>query len=113
MRLLPRRKAQRGGLRLDSRAATLKGGDGGPAVVPGQPDKSPLVRAVRRVDETKMPPKDKDALPPAAVDALVRWVQSGAPWPGGDATAVAVSPIAERGSRTGRSGRSLTRRCPP
>src|SRR5947209_18864724 len=37
----------KGGLRLDSKAAFLKGGAGGPVVVPGQPDKSPLVLAVR------------------------------------------------------------------
>ncbi len=41
-------KKQQGGLRLDSRAAVLKGSDGGPVVVAGQPDKSLLLRAVRR-----------------------------------------------------------------
>src|SRR5438046_1250136 len=39
---------QRGGLRLDSRQAMLTGGDHGPAFVPGQPDKSLLVQAVRQ-----------------------------------------------------------------
>src|SRR4051794_8098115 len=38
---------QSGGLRLDSRAALLEGGEGGPAVIPGDPGGSPLVRAVR------------------------------------------------------------------
>src|SRR5687768_11579720 len=47
----------KGGLLLDSRAATLKGGDTGPALVPGQPDKSLLIKAVRYTDEDlKMPP---------------------------------------------------------
>src|SRR6478735_1608305 len=50
-------KKASGGLRLDSREAMLAGGDGGPAVMPGDPEGSPLVRAVRHADETlKMPP---------------------------------------------------------
>src|SRR5436190_22494361 len=49
-------KKQMSGLRLDSRAALLEGGDNGPAVTPGDPDHSPLVRAVRHQGERKMPP---------------------------------------------------------
>src|SRR5262245_10207595 len=64
---------QRAGLRLDSRAALLKGGDGGKVVVPGQPDASPLLRAVRQVGELKMPPKGK--LPEPAIAALAEWVR--------------------------------------
>src|SRR5262245_40528979 len=45
----------RGGLRLDSRKAALEGGDSGPAVVAGQPEKSLLIKAVRRQGELKMP----------------------------------------------------------
>src|SRR4051794_37613369 len=52
-------KRQRGGLRLDSRAALLKGGDTGPAVVPGKADDSLLLRAVRHQGDVKMPPKKK------------------------------------------------------
>jgi hypothetical protein len=70
---------QRAGLRLDSRAALLTGGDSGPAVIPGDPDGSPLVRAVRRAGDLKMPPKTP--LPPPAVEALAAWVKMGAPWP--------------------------------
>src|SRR5271166_3945391 len=45
------------GLRLDSREALLRGGDNGPAVIPGDPDGSLLIQAVRHADETlKMPP---------------------------------------------------------
>src|SRR5262245_12360994 len=51
-------KSPRGGLRLDSRAAVLKGGDTGPAVVPGKPAESLLVKAVRQTDPgLSMPPK--------------------------------------------------------
>ena len=74
-------RKQQAGLRLDSRAAVLAGGDRGPAVVPGKPDDSRLIQAVRRAGELKMPP-DKP-LKPAQVEALVRWVEQGAVWPAG------------------------------
>lgn len=73
---------QRGGLRLDSRTALLKGGDRGPAIAPGQPEASPLVQAIGHADELKMPPSKK--LPTAQVADLTRWVKMGAPWPGPD-----------------------------
>src|SRR5262245_59352791 len=71
-------KKRMGGLRLDSRAAMLKGGDSGPAVKPGD-DGSLLLRAVRHTGELKMPKGKK--LPPTAVAALATWVKAGAPWP--------------------------------
>ncbi len=83
---------QRGGLRLDSRAALLKGADSGPVFVAGQPDKSALVRAVRYEDKLKMPPKTK--LTPEAVAALSSWIEMGAPWPDGPAV-VAKKPSAD------------------
>jgi hypothetical protein len=71
---------QRGGLRLDSRAAALAGGDSGPALVPGQPDKSRLIQAVRYASDTlRMPPKEK--LTDQQVAVLTTWVKMGAPWP--------------------------------
>ena len=70
----------RGGLLLDSRAALLKGGDNGPVLVPGRPDKSRLVAAIRYEDvDLRMPPRGK--LPAAAVSVLETWVKMGAPWP--------------------------------
>jgi hypothetical protein len=72
----------RGGLHLDSRAGFLKGGDRGPVVTPGDPDKSLLVQALRYThDELKMPP-DK-ALPSAVVADIAAWVKAGAAWPKG------------------------------
>src|SRR5262245_682409 len=68
-------KRQRGGLRLDSRDTALRGGDAGLVVVPGEPEKSRLVRAVRHDGELKMPPKGK--LGPGAVEALTAWVRLG------------------------------------
>jgi cytochrome c553 len=68
------------GLRVDSREALLKGGDHGPAVLPGDPDRSLLIQAVRRTHaDLKMPP-DKP-LPEAVVGDLSTWVKQGAPWP--------------------------------
>ncbi|MHB1558564.1 MAG: PSD1 and planctomycete cytochrome C domain-containing protein [Isosphaeraceae bacterium] len=69
----------KGGLRLDARASMLKGGDGGPAVVPGQPEKSALVDAVRYDGEIQMPPNGK--LKDAEIAALTDWVRRGAHWP--------------------------------
>ena len=69
-------------LRLDSREAMLKGGDNGPAIVPGQPEASLLIRAVRHTDENlKMPENGK--LADGQIAALVRWVEQGAVYPGG------------------------------
>jgi hypothetical protein len=72
-------KRQQAGLRLDSRNALLKGSEDGPVVVPGEPDKSALIRAVRYGGEIKMPPKAQ--LPAEAVEVLTTWVKMGAPWP--------------------------------
>ena len=71
---------QKGGLRMDSRAALLKGGDNGPALVPGKPEASLLVQAVNHVKmELEMPPKEKMTTNEIAV--LERWIHDGAPWP--------------------------------
>jgi mono/diheme cytochrome c family protein len=72
-------KKQRGGLRLDSRAGMMSGGDSGPAIVPGKPDASRLVKAIHYNGDVKMPPKGK--LKPDQVAILVEWVRQGAPWP--------------------------------
>ncbi len=67
-----------GGLRMDSREALLKGGNSGPALVAGDPDRSLLVQAVRFQHDLKMPPTG--ALPQDETDALVRWIGDGAVW---------------------------------
>ena len=56
----------------------LKAGETGPAVVPGKPDESRLIRAVGYLDERKMPPKQK--LADADIAKLKRWVALGALW---------------------------------
>jgi hypothetical protein len=70
----------RGGLRLDSRDGLRLGGDSGPAFVPGRPDESLLLRAIRyRDEELQMPPKGK--LPDAVVADFEAWIRMGAPDP--------------------------------
>jgi mono/diheme cytochrome c family protein len=105
-------KAQRGGLRVDSRAALLKGGDSGPALTPGEPAKSLMVKAVHRDGELKMPPKAKDALSPSAVANLETWIRAGATWPIEAASKPAASSIAEA-RKTHWSFRPVSRPTPP
>ncbi|MCK6446681.1 MAG: DUF1549 domain-containing protein [Planctomycetes bacterium] len=70
----------KGGLVLDTREGWSRGAALGAAVVPGDPDASPLVRAIRYDDfELQMPPKGK--LDDAEIDVLVEWVRRGAPDP--------------------------------
>ncbi|MBI1352738.1 MAG: DUF1553 domain-containing protein [Acidobacteria bacterium] len=72
--------AKMGGLRLDSRDAMLAGGGRGPAIAPGEPDQSLLLRAVRRESkDLAMPPTEP--LPAEAVAALEAWIAAGAVWP--------------------------------
>jgi len=73
-------KKQKGGLSLDTREAVLKGGDTGPALTAGDPEKSPLIEAVRYTNhDMQMPPKKR--LADAEVKALEDWVKMGAPDP--------------------------------
>ncbi|MFO0801959.1 MAG: PSD1 and planctomycete cytochrome C domain-containing protein [Gemmataceae bacterium] len=79
------KEKQKGDLRLDSPAAILKGGENGPVVIPGKPDASPLIKAIRHKDpDLAMPPKGKMAEAPIA--ALTEWVAIGAPLPRDAAT---------------------------
>jgi len=66
------------GLRLDSRAGALAGGETGPAITPGDAESSPLVQAIRYEGDVRMPPKSK--LPQEEIDVLVKWVVQGAVW---------------------------------
>ena len=73
-------KKQKGNLLLDTAEATLRGGDTGPAVVPGDPVKSLLLKAVKWEDEDfQMPPKTK--LSDAQIADLETWIKAGAPDP--------------------------------
>jgi mono/diheme cytochrome c family protein len=85
---------ERGDLRVDSREALLKGGASGPAIVPGDPDRSLLMRAVRRETGVPKMPKGGDKLPDAEIAALAEWIRTGAPWPPRTST-TAAPPVAK------------------
>lgn len=70
-----------GGLRLDSRAAVLRGGDSGPAVVAGKSGESLLIRAIRHEGGMAMPPKKERKLSDQTIADFVKWVEMGAPDP--------------------------------
>lgn len=65
----------KGGLKLDSAAGWKTGGDSGPAIVPGKPDESLLLSAIK-YESFEMPPKGK--LPDAVVGAFAKWIADGA-----------------------------------
>ena len=103
-------KVLKGGLRLDSRGGWMKGGDSGPAVVPGSPDESLLIEAIRyRIA--------RDASPGEAAGIGDR--RAGAMGQDGGARSANRSrtrpgprgPISTRAARTGRSDRSPSRPC--
>lgn len=88
----------RGELRLDTRAGVRAGGAGGPVIVPGRPDRSPLIRALRSSDPAvAMPPRGK--LPEAVIADFEAWVRMGAPDPrdGSAGTAPPSAPDLETG----------------
>ena len=74
-------------LRLDSREGVERGGHSGPVVVPGDPNSSKLIRAIRyESDLVGMPPTGK--LADRQIEALAEWVRIGAPWPEQNTTAL-------------------------
>jgi len=78
-----------GGLRLDSSEAMLKGGTRGPALVPGDPNTSLMIKAIKQTDANlKMPQGSK--LKDSDIADLEEWVKAGAVWPK-SATAVSTS----------------------
>lgn len=69
-------------LALQSRADLLKGGDFGPAIVPGKPQASLLFQSIQRTHkELKMPPDAEERLNAETLGHFKRWIEWGAPWP--------------------------------
>ena len=68
----------KGGLALDNAAATLKGGETGPAIVVGSAEKSLLFKAVSYTDKELQMPPDNKRLSAAQVAVLEHWIKSGA-----------------------------------
>jgi cytochrome c553 len=83
-------KKQKGNLRLDSLTGMMTGGDQGPVIMPGQPERSLLVKAIRQEDpDFKMPPSRK--LAAKQIADLTQWIKMGAPWPGEDSKVAVVA----------------------
>lgn len=71
----------KGALLLDSREGMLQGGNTGPAIVPGNPDESLLIQAVRHTDEDLQMPQKSEKLADNQIADLAEWVRRGAPYP--------------------------------
>jgi Protein of unknown function (DUF1553)/Protein of unknown function (DUF1549)/Planctomycete cytochrome C len=72
-------KVPKGGLRVDSRAWLLKGGDSGPTVDEKNLAKSLFIDVINYGESFQMPPKSK--MKPDEIAALTKWIEMGAPWP--------------------------------
>ena len=96
-------KKIKGGLALDTREATLKGGETGPAVVAGEPEKSLMIEAVRyKNHDLQMPPKGR--LSDGEIKTLEDWIKRGAPDP--RTAAVVAAPVKLHGMSVAQ-GRSF------
>ena len=111
----PDEKERKGELRLDIRDAAMKGGESGPAFVPGEPDKSEVFkRLVTHDPDDLMPPKKSGkTLTQAQIDSFRRWIAEGAEyqphWAFVNPERPAVPAIADCGLRIADCG--LARRC--
>ena len=100
-----------GKLQLDTREGVQQGGSRGPAVVPGQPDQSMLIEALKYTDRNlQMPPGGK--LPDAVIADFVQWVALGAPDPR-DAKAVDTAAMDLESGRRHWAFRPLSQVEPP
>jgi len=84
--------SQQGELRLDGRAAIVQGGISGPAVVPGQLNKSQLYSKIRDTDPAQRMPLDEDPLTADQITLLADWISQGAQWPEGVGSVVIAGP---------------------
>ncbi len=82
-------KKQKAHLRLDSPAAIMKGSENGAIVLPGNSEKSPMVRRLLGLDGEDRMPKDEDPLPAAQIAVIRAWIDQGAPLPAAAAAAAA------------------------
>ncbi|MBI2808455.1 MAG: PSD1 domain-containing protein [Planctomycetes bacterium] len=81
----------KGGVRLDRKAGVFRISEE-PLVVPGHPQKSLLVKAIRHEIDAKMPPAPKKKLSAQAIDAITLWIKLGAAWPDEKETAKGLDP---------------------
>ena len=74
------RGKEKGGFRLDTRETALKGGDSGPALLPGKSADSLLIALVQGVDPDNVMPKKGSRLTREQIGLLRAWIDQGAPW---------------------------------
>ncbi|MBM3774111.1 MAG: DUF1549 domain-containing protein, partial [Acidobacteria bacterium] len=83
---------QMASLRVDSREALVRGGNSGPAIVPGKPEESLLIQTVSHAHaRLRMPPPGK--LSETEIQDLAAWIRDGAVWPAAPASASAGGKI--------------------
>ena len=70
-----------GGLRVDDRNGLLVGGNNGPAIVPGSPEKSLLLKRSTQKEEKRRMPLEGKHLEPDQIAVLTQWIKDGAAWP--------------------------------
>lgn len=85
-----------GGLRVDSLAALLQGGTSGPAIVPGKPDESLLMKVIRHTPGLPRMPRVGPKLSDEQIAAFATWIAAGAAWPESEAEAPAPLPSHEK-----------------
>ena len=107
-----------GGLRLDGYAGLMKGGKSGPAVVPGNPEKSEIIRRLRGLSEPRMPMSGPPWMPEDKIVVIEQWIKAGAKEGGSTAgeqrTSVeqpAASPSAPQQVRYGQVAPIFQARC--
>jgi hypothetical protein len=98
-----------GKLLLDAPSEMIVGGESGPSLIPGQPDESLIIQAVR-YDGIEMPPKKR--LPDSVVNDFITWVKMGAPDPREDLPKTRKNPKLHRRSHCGRCNPLRTRNRP-
>ena len=84
------------GLRVDSREGLLKGGETGPALVPGDPENSTLLKVIQHTEGFPRMPRGRAKLPADDIEAVAEWIKAGAVWPGTGETTAAAPPAAEK-----------------
>ena len=87
----------KGGLTLDTKPGWEKGGDAGPSIVAGNPEKSPLYNALTYADkDLQMPPSSSGGkLPANELADIAAWIKMGAPDPRAQATKVKRTGLTE------------------
>jgi hypothetical protein len=102
----------KGGLRVDDRGGLLRGGSSGPAVVPGNPEKSLLIQAVSHTgDVSSMPPRKH--LTTEELADLSRWIKEGAAWPKSELAVSKANPTYDKLRREHWAWQPLRQAPPP